>query len=351
MATKTVLISLMVLLWFSVHEKTQTHDSVAALRSQEFEGVSSKPKGVDESSRALTDAPTKERLRSVTSWGYQLQGKNGNPVDLNILGKSNTDLLVIDYESGDGPFDVEQIKKLKKKNDGSRRWVVSYSSIGEAENYRYYWKKKWNLRKPSFVEKVNKNWAGNYKVKYWDKDWQAILYGTSKGEKKSYLDRIIDAGFDGIYLDIVDAFEYFSNKKNDAYQDDAAKKMASLVMSLGRYARQDRGRKDFVVIPQNAPNILEHLDESTRKTYLDAVDGIGAEDTFYFGNREMNNRPNTQEHVLKFLKQFENAGKKVLSVEYITKKTYIEKYMALAKEHGFVPYVGPRSLDSLTTQN
>ena len=350
MLTKWVWFTLAASFCLSCHDKTQTHDSATALQSQ---GLKSSSKNADRtaSETSLQNSQKSERLQSVESWGYQLQGKNGKPINVDVLAKSDTDLLVIDFESGSGPFDVEQLNVLKKKSDGSKRWVISYLSIGEAENYRFYWSKKWNLRKPSFVEKVNKDWEGNFKVKYWEKDWQDILFGKAKGPDKSYLDRILDAGFDGIYLDIVDAFEYFSDKKNKSFRKDAAVKMAELVIALGQYARVDKGQSGFVVIPQNAPNILEHLDDDMKSKYLDAVDGIGAEDTFHFGNREMNNRPDTQEYALKFLKEFHAAGKKVLSVEYITKKNYIEKYMTLAKEHGFIPYVGPRALDSLTTQN
>ena len=49
------------------------------------------------------------------------------------------------------------------------------------------------------------DWEGNYKVRYWEEDWQAIIYGDAD----SYLQKILDAGFDGVYLDIIDAFEYF----------------------------------------------------------------------------------------------------------------------------------------------
>jgi cysteinyl-tRNA synthetase len=51
----------------------------------------------------------------------------------------------------------------------------------------------------------NRQWKGNYKGDYWDPDWQAIILG---GEN-AYLDKILAAGFDGVYLDIIDAFEYF----------------------------------------------------------------------------------------------------------------------------------------------
>ncbi|NPA44475.1 MAG: hypothetical protein GXO49_02970, partial [Chlorobi bacterium] len=80
-----------------------------------------------------------------------------------------------------------------------------YMSIGEAENYRYYWQEEWNTNKPEWLDKENPDWEGNYKVWYWNKDWQNIIYGNDN----SYLKKILDAGFDGVYLDIIDAFEYY----------------------------------------------------------------------------------------------------------------------------------------------
>lgn len=51
----------------------------------------------------------------------------------------------------------------------------------------------------------NPDWPGNYKVKYWNEDWQKLIYKNND----SYLNKISTAGFDGVYLDIIDAFEYF----------------------------------------------------------------------------------------------------------------------------------------------
>ena len=44
---------------------------------------------------------------------------------------------------------------------------------------------------------------------YWTKSWRDILFGS----KDSYLDKILNAGFDGVYLDVVDAYEYFEDLK------------------------------------------------------------------------------------------------------------------------------------------
>ena len=61
------------------------------------------------------------------------------------------------------------------------------------------------MGKPYFLAEENPDWEGNYKVKYWNTDWQNIIYGNNN----AYVKKIIDAGFDGVYLDIIDAFEYF----------------------------------------------------------------------------------------------------------------------------------------------
>lgn len=119
---------------------------------------------------------------------------------------TNYDLLIMDLFYNDGvKFTSTEINELKNKANGGKRLVICYMSIGEAENYRYYWQKLWSNNKPSWLDEENPDWAGNYKVKYWDKNWQDIIYGNNN----SYLKLILDSNFDGVYLDIIDAFEYF----------------------------------------------------------------------------------------------------------------------------------------------
>lgn len=127
---------------------------------------------------------------------------------LDALKTSNHDVLIIDaFYAGDS-LTVSDISSLSVKANGSARLVIAYMSIGEAEDYRYYWKNEWNNNPPSWMAGENPAWPGNYKVKYWDPQWQSLIFGTSG----SYLDFIINAGFDGAYLDIIDAFEYFMNE-------------------------------------------------------------------------------------------------------------------------------------------
>lgn len=117
------------------------------------------------------------------------------------------DAFIIDAFWAEEALTAADVDQLKTKPGGGRRLVVSYMSIGEAENYRFYWQDAWYTSQPSWMAGENPSWPGNYKVRYWDETWQAIIFGQSD----AYLDRILAAGFDGVYLDIIDAFEYFEN--------------------------------------------------------------------------------------------------------------------------------------------
>ncbi|WP_306352166.1 endo alpha-1,4 polygalactosaminidase [Flavobacterium sp. '19STA2R22 D10 B1'] len=118
---------------------------------------------------------------------------------------TNYDVLIMDLFFNDDAFTSTEITALKQKANGGKRLIICYMSIGEAENYRYYWQSSWNTHKPDWIQAENPDWEGNYKVKYWNTEWQGIIYRSNT----SYLKKIMDAGYNGVYLDIIDAFEYF----------------------------------------------------------------------------------------------------------------------------------------------
>ncbi len=124
---------------------------------------------------------------------------------VNAVASTNYDCLIMDLFFDGKEYTPEQIDKLKQKANGGSRLLICYLSIGEAEDYRYYWKDDWKVGNPSFIEKENPDWEGNYVVRYWEQEWQQIIYGNDS----SYLKKILDTGFDGVYLDIIDAFEQF----------------------------------------------------------------------------------------------------------------------------------------------
>lgn len=124
---------------------------------------------------------------------------------LKSLQETDYDIILIDLFYYDIPLEADDVTSLKTKSNGGSRIVIAYMSIGESESYRYYWDDSWRMGSPEWLGAENPNWEDNYKVRYWDEEWQALIYG----DEGAYLDMILDAGFNGVYLDMIDAFEYF----------------------------------------------------------------------------------------------------------------------------------------------
>lgn len=143
-----------------------------------------------------------------------MSSKDGTGSELvKKIAATDYDVVIMDaFINGSGmQYTASLINELKTKAHGGRRLIIAYMSIGEAEDYRWYWNASWvkgtvpTDSAPAWLDAVNPDWAGNYKVKYWNKDWQSLMYGNDS----SYVKKILDAGFDGVYLDIVDAYEYY----------------------------------------------------------------------------------------------------------------------------------------------
>ncbi len=265
----------------------------------------------------------------VRSFTYQLQD-----ADLDAIGRTKFELVVIDY-SADGSeakrFTAAQIAALQHSAGGAKR-VLAYLSIGEAEDYRFYWDKSWRPASgtPGWLDTENPEWKGNYKVRYWDPDWQKIVM--------QYLDLVIDAGFDGVYLDCVDSFEYWDGESK-VHRKTAPREMADFVLAIAKHARVDRKKPEFAVFPQNGEALAKFGD------YLDAVNGIGREDVFFDGNKRVKGRD--VDEATRYLDVFKKAGKLVMTIDYPTKAALIEEDYKRSGEKGYVPYVTVRGLDRL----
>ena len=143
------------------------------------------------------------------------------------------DCIIIDLVAFGEVMTREEIQRLRYKPNGARRLVCCYMSLGEAEVYRTYWNPEWSNYKPGsddptdpnymkwkdavsyceWIAEPNPFWEGNYKVKYWTDEWKKVLFGTDD----SYLDLILRANFDGVFLDVIDAYEYFESGEDGKF--------------------------------------------------------------------------------------------------------------------------------------
>lgn len=121
---------------------------------------------------------------------------------IETLSNTNYDVILMDLFFDDAIFTAAEIEQLKLKANGGKRLVISYISIGSAEKYRYYWKKSWGQHHPLWIKRKYEGYKDEFWVKFWKQKWQDIIYGNDD----SYIKKIIDAGFDGAYLDNVEAY-------------------------------------------------------------------------------------------------------------------------------------------------
>lgn len=319
-----------------------------------------------------TFAPAEGRaaLSEVKSWGYQLQ-------DLKVerVAAAGHDLVVVDetLDEGGNGNKARSLARLKRKPDGGRRIVLSYLSIGEAEDYRTYWHSAWTAPEtrstnpvrligfnsaggnstrahfrfaggmsdkpllvptaaaPAWLGSENAEWRGNYNVRFWHPDWKSLVYG----QPMSALDRIIAAGFDGVYLDRADVYGLWRHEQPSAKSD-----MIDFIAEIAAYAREKK--PGFLIVLQNAEELLAN------KRLRHVLDGVAKEDLLYGMAEEGRANPDDEvQSSLRYLRQARTEGLPVLVVEYLGNLTDIASARNRIESEGFVAYFGPRALNML----
>jgi cysteinyl-tRNA synthetase len=281
------------------------------------------------------------------SWTYTLT--EGTTEDL-LASKATiivTDAMVLAERDN-----ASQLKQSIDRLHAAGKKVYGYLSVGEAEKYRSYFQASWlNGNPPSWLGSRNGEWD-SYNVRYWDPQWQNIV--------KNDLGKLIDAGFDGVYLDRVDVDRHWSNSSsNEAVTltpQVAADRMIGFVEDLAKYAREIRGVKDFAVLPQNGEDLLAF---DTDGSFFNTISGMGFESTYYNGTQVISARDINYRK--EYLERLKNAGKLVLVVDYVddgsgysgANKTRIDDFLSRSRNDGYTPYVArnDRQLDEVIPQN
>jgi cysteinyl-tRNA synthetase len=257
------------------------------------------------------------------------------------------DIIVLDavFSTDDGEWKSAEIETIRRGKAGRR--VVAYVSIGEAEDYRPYWQKSWDAdgdgkpdaAAPKFLNIENPDWKGNYRVRYWQPEWQRIMLPA--------VDRVVAQGFDGIYLDIVDAFEFYEydavkkdwldNRVNVETGRSYRQDMIAWVGAIAKRARDKR--PGFMVIPQNAAQLLEHTD------YRAIISAIGVEDLFVDDKKLRSEKDSA--FVIGFLEKLKPSGKPILIIDYPKSKAVHDAARERAARRGFTLLLTDRDLTTL----
>lgn len=198
-------------------------------------------------------------------WWWRKEGldeSKGRETWLEALRNSDYDVIYIDSfynhrarPENQTPLTKEEVESLKTKPDGGRRQVIAYLAIGTAEQNRWYCQDDWVWIDPKnknstysmkcgkvkdrgndtlyipFVDTAAAKESGNLTeppvwlafdygdeypeeavVQWWHEDWRNIIINgggqyahKTTGDNTSSVDRILEQGFDGVYLDNADS--------------------------------------------------------------------------------------------------------------------------------------------------
>jgi len=206
-----------------------------------FKGGRFQPTGTPEVvNQAIADHGTEWDFFWVAKGYSQDEGRKAY---IEQLAASKWDVFYIDAHFNMSSLTKEEVKALQRKPQGGRRLVIAYLSIGTTESYRWYADPI--MEKPgtkSFLRGTVENgtfiparkrfgrsdipnwilWAayrGQYASEstpiWWHPEWRDIIVRGGSSYKnpdfdhsqfpdgRSSIDRIVDMGFDGVYLDNV----------------------------------------------------------------------------------------------------------------------------------------------------
>lgn len=248
-------------------------------------------------------------------------------VDLAALGKTKYDLVIIDHSRDfpNGATYVPDDYAALRNSPGGPKLAVAYLSIGRAQSSRYYWKPEWTATPPAWLGPKDPARGDSFQAKHWEIDWQRIVQG--------YVDRLIDAGYDGALLGGIDGYVYWQNQGEAGSRE----KMITFVQELTLYARKRSGR--FVVLTSGGEELLAD------GRWLAAIDGIVRSEAYLDGAAR---RAEAETKVIEGnLALAARAGKKVLILEATDRPAEADRIYARAKELGFLAYCGPPGFASL----
>jgi cysteinyl-tRNA synthetase len=311
-------------------------------------------------------------IASVERWLYLIDVNLDDEV-IDQITDSEFDMVVIDYipsEENNTDFPIEDVVAEWHAGDHPKL-VIAYIDIGEAEDYRTYWQPGWGIGNPEWIAGGDPDgWEGNFPVAYWYDGWRQVWLGGS-----GIMEGILDAGFDGIYLDWVEAYSD-ENVMRIAENDgvDPVQEMIYWVSDLGEFGRSRNS--EFLVIGQNAAELAAFDD------YVEAIDAIAQEQVWFDGGadndpqgdcplprseedidseeyreslspecqRQYDEFPESTLHVstqgyvqdLLFAKE---RGLTIFTVDYALLPENVQWVYETSRQLGFIPFVSNRALD------
>ena len=312
----------------------------------------------------------------ISNFMYQLQ-ELYETARIDELDATEYDMLVVEpgFNFSEFPYNTDyMVSQLKTKPNGDERILLAYIDIGQAEDYRDYWLTQqsnaadnWqgptlgNPGNPDFIVSTDPDgWAGNYPVAYWHAGWKDMWVGND-----GIIEKIVNYGFDGIYLDWVEGYDdddviaRAAAESMDAGSEliDPAAEMIDFIEEMK--AKAQTIKSDFLVIAQNAPYLLD----TDPDRYASIIDAIATEDTWFYGEGDVgwddpsagdltggdrhSGAYSTANRIAQN-KKYLDVGIPVFTVDYCISQNNADQVYLDSRSNGFIPLVTRVSLSQIT---
>jgi endo-alpha-1,4-polygalactosaminidase (GH114 family) len=301
----------------------------------------------------------RERLAAVTSWALQLGSSSTER-----LAEAPHDLLVIDpWADASGAGNPASAAALKVKPDGTRRVVMAQLTLSSIDDSRPDWSSAWavpaaapmataavpgqaahaarqpitsdrpllgpSAGAPTWLGGERADHRGTFEVRYWQSAWRHRLFGSVVAE----VDRVIAAGYDGMYLTGVATSASWRHERPTADTD-----MTALVGDIAGYAR--RLKPDFIVVVEDGERVLDG------GPVTQAIDGIAKHSVFFTADGSPHQKSVVDGSVAALRKAAE-AGLTVLTIEHLSSGAAIDRARELNRVENFIPFVQARQIASI----
>lgn len=224
------------------------------------------------------------------------------------------DLIVLD------PDQINPLASFSAEDRLTTR-LVGYLSVGEAEEYRWYWPR---VRGKEFLVEKNETWKGDYRVDIRSHEWQQLLL-------EEVIPRILQQGYEGLFLDTIDTAPYLEGKDPLRYRG-STKALVQFIKDL---------RRKFPTLLIYPNNGLEMLGE-----YATDVNGVFVEDLYthydFVSKKTLQTQPEITHDKESLLDQFRTRYQKpVMTILYEKEpKSPLAQYgIKRAEEKGYGWYV------------
>ncbi len=314
-------------------------------------------------------------LADVRHWLYlldvELSGENDDLVQQ--IAASAYDLVVLDFIPSDvSSTDFPMARLVDRLHDAPQpKLVIAYIDIAQAEDFRTYWQPGWGIGDPEWIISADPDgWEGDFPVAYWYDEWRDIWLGDG-----GYLESLIGMGFDGVYLDWVEA--YSDSAVVDFAESDGVDPLEEMIWWVQDIAEYSRTlQPGFIVIAQNAAELAEYAD------YVEVIDAIAQEQVWFDGGADNDppgdcplprteadldtpayvqslsggclrlyaDDPESTLHTssaayIAALQVAQQQGVIIFTVDYALEPANVRWVYCTSRGLGFIPFVGSRALD------